>query len=313
MQTKLPFLILSCLVLSLSLPATAQVLDPNPPEDPDWNVNKIIVNRIIQKALEEDASGLFMAMLVEAGGDGFPGLMKDFGITDEQRKRLSERMEAAKPEWFDEIEENVLDPMEKKALKDENYVLTKEEGAVLDGLVTAIFDAANSATAEVLTAEQIQQMDGMLLALTGSLESPFFNERHMAALEMTEEQKGKFKEIDESMKPGRDKMVDECVTKVGEMLKSGKFEFSKLTAVLATFKNYSRELKKRRMAVLTDAQIAKAARLGKMPKSLSMVNLLPQWTPGPDSWRPGMPIPGQERQEQNKRGNFPRPQVENEN
>jgi Ni/Co efflux regulator RcnB len=35
------------------------------------------------------------------------------------------------------------------------------------------------------------------------------------------------------------------------------------------------------------------------------------WAPGPDSWRPGDPIPEEYREERNKRGNFPRPRIEN--
>jgi Ni/Co efflux regulator RcnB len=177
----------------------------------------------------------------------------------------------------------------------------------LGGYVTVAFDIATKAMTETLTAEQIQKIDGMMLALTGGLESPFLNERHMDALDMTDEQKAQFKAINEKMKEGRDRMIDEHVTKAGESLKSGKFEYTKVTAMLAAFKNYSRELKRLRSDVLTDAQIAKMRSLARMPRSLSVFNnLMPQWEPGPNSWKPGDGAPEQYREERSRGRGFPR-------
>jgi hypothetical protein len=113
----------------------------------------------------------------------------------------------------------------------------------------------------------------------------------MAALEMTNEQKAKFKAINEATKPGRDKMIADVSEKIAEMLNTGKFNFKDMVAVLSQFKDFTRDLKKRRMEVLTSAQIAKVGQLSKLPKSFSIFNLLPQWLPDANSWKPGDPLP----------------------
>jgi uncharacterized protein (DUF1778 family) len=38
-----------------------------------------------------------------------------------------------------------------------------------------------------------------------------------------------------------------------------------------------------------------------------------EWTPGPNSWQPGDPIPEKYRQERQTRGNFPRPKEQQQN
>jgi hypothetical protein len=229
-----------------------------------------------------------MIMLFCAGMSDF---QEEFGISKEQIKRMQELMEAARPMNFNEIGEKVFDPMLRKVLRDANYVPNEEEEATIAGLIKGIFEAANTTMTDTFTDEQIQKMDGMILAVMSGLESPFFNERHMAALDMTDEQKEKFRKISEDTKPGREKMVAEIVTEMEKMLKDGKISYNGLIAVLAEFKDFSRDLKQRRSEVLTPAQIAKVRTLSKMPKSLSLTNLLPQWMPGADSWKPGDPLP----------------------
>ncbi|MCL2710181.1 MAG: hypothetical protein FWE95_04805, partial [Planctomycetaceae bacterium] len=64
------------------------------------------------------------------------------------------------------------------------------------------------------------------------------------------------------------------------------------------------ELRDRRRAVLTPAQIARAASLSRLPRFLSPFNLLQQWVPGPGSWRPGDAIPVQIQEP--RRSRFPR-------
>jgi hypothetical protein len=82
--------------------------------------------------------------------------------------------------------------------------------------------------------------------------------------------------------------------------------FMDMIAAFTKFREYSVELRKRRSAILTDAQIAKVRTLQRLPRSLSLFNLLPQWVPGPGSWRPGDPIPVQQQQPTPRLRPFPR-------
>jgi Spy/CpxP family protein refolding chaperone len=295
------------LFLLLSLFAVAQELDVKKTvERPEWALQKIFIDRTIRATLESDPSG--MIMLFCAGMSDF---QEEFGITKEQIERMQELMQAAKPINFDEIGEKVFDPMLRKVVRDANYVPNEEEEAAIAGLIKTLFDAANTTMAEAFTDEQIQKMDGMLLAVMSGLESPFFNERHMAALDMTDEQKEKFRKINEDTKPGREKMIAGIVTEIEKMLKDGKISYNGLTAVLAKFKDFSRDLKQRRSEVLTPAQIAKVRTLSKLPKSLSVFNLLLQWMPGANSWKPGDPLPeGVVKPPPQPAGSFPRTETE---
>jgi hypothetical protein len=294
---KKPFL-LAALFLLLPLFAIAQEIDPvEIPEDwerREQTQTRLIINPAIRASFETDPSGFFLMLLAappDRGATYLPGFKEEFGISEEQVERLYELIEAAEPENLGEIEEEILDPMLEKVLKDANYVPNEEEDAALDLLCKSVLEACNSVTTEACTAEQIQKMDGMILALTGGLESPFFNERHMAALDMTAEQKEKFKAINEATKPGREKMIAALSAEVEKMVVDEKFSFKGLIAALAEFKDFSRDLKNRRSEVLTPAQIAKVKTLTKLPKFLSLTNLLPKWAPSADSWKPGDPLP----------------------
>jgi hypothetical protein len=150
-------------------------------------------------------------------------------------------------------------------------------------------------------------MDGMMLALTGGLESPFFNERHMDAIDMTDAQRAQFQAIDEALKPERDVMIAALSKEVIRMTESGDISFNGLVAAFSQFRGFSRELRQRRMGVLTTAQIAQVRQLSRLPQFLSIRNLLPQWMPGPGSWQPGDPIPAGYLQRRQERGRFPRP------
>jgi hypothetical protein len=156
-------------------------------------------------------------------------------------------------------------------------------------------------------------MDGMMLAMTGGLESPFFNERHMAALDMTDEQKEKFLKINEETKSEREKMISEISAEVEKMYSVDDIKFTnKFAAAMMKCREYQKMLKKRRMEVLTDAQIAKAAKLAKAPKFMSVSNLLPTWVPGANSWKPGDPLP-EETVPEPVRRKFPREEWEIKN
>ena len=273
----------------------------------DMAVNMIMVERAIRTTFEEDPSGFFMVTLAMAGRDFLPGFEQEFGITEEQIEWVREAGRTAQPDNFDEIVANVLNPMVDKIARDANYVLTENEEATINSMFKHVFEVSNAVVLESFTDEQIQKLDGMILALTGGLESPFFNERHMAAIEMTDEQRAQFKAIDEALKPERDQMIAALSKEVIRMTESGEISFNGLVAAFSQFRGFSRELRQRRMAVLTAAQIAKVRQLTRLPDFLSMRSVLPQWMPDANSWRPGDPLPGGAAPQQ-QRGNFPRPQ-----
>jgi hypothetical protein len=128
----------------------------------------------------------------------------------------------------------------------------------------------------------------------------------MAALDMTGEQKEKFKAINKETTPERDKMIADVYTEVEKMFKKGELNFNGFVASLAAFKGYSKELKQRRSEVLTESQIAKVRTLSKLPRFLSIANLLPQWMPSANSWKPGDPLPAGVVPPQPVRARFPR-------
>ena len=299
------------LIFLLALSATAQEADqPQPTHDPGRAMFGLMIDRFMNATFEEDPSGTFMLLMaagpVMVAGPGeelLSGFRKEFGITDEQRERLDETMQGRKPENMEEVDK-WFEAVESKITEDVHYVLNEDEVAVIDLLARYILQAANASVAEALTDEQIQKMDGMILAITGGIESPFFNERHMAAINMTEEQKAQFKTINDELKPERAKMIAAFRTEVERMMDRNEISFQGVIAAISQLRGFSGELKKRRMAILTEAQIAKIKTLSKLPSSFSVLNLLPQWIPGPDAWQPGqdMPLQLQER----RGGRFPR-------
>ena len=235
----------------------------------------------------------------------FPGAKKEFGFTDEQIKRFDEYMRAAEPEDFRDFDA-MMDGVKEKVAADPNYVLTEKEDVAIASMAGYIFTETNKAAVVAeFTDEQFQKADGMMLAMTGGLESPFFNDRHMTALDMTDEQKEKFKKINEETKPEREKLIAGISIEVEKMVSTNTLNTKELLAVIAKFRELQKTLKKRRMEVLTEAQIAKAAKLAKAPKFMSVSNLLPKWQPNENSWKPGDPVPGGGAPPRTP-GNFPR-------
>ena len=304
--------LLAVLLLLLPLSAIAQEIEVGELSDSDLALTKFMVGRYMRTALEEDPSGLFMFLLTMYGDELLPDFRKEFGITDEQMQHMSDSMGARDMSDPDNMDETVfmrIDAVVEKIL-DGNYELSEDEDAALEAGLKYTFDEANSVVADALTDEQLQKMDGMILALTGGLESPFFNDRLMTAIDMTDEQKEQYKAINEETKPGREKMIAGVSKKIEDMLKSGKFNFKDIIAVLSQFKEFTGDLKKRRMEVLTAAQIAKVRQLAKLPKSFSLFSLLPQWVPDENSWKPGNPLPEGVKPVPLPLGNFPRKEME---
>ena len=273
----------------------------------DRMMMEFMIPRLITAAFEEDPSGILMALLAVEGEYLLPGFVEEFGITREQIDRVDELMISAEPENMEALETLFDSIVERIMANPDDYAITEEEGAVLDAFFKHALQAGNVAITEAFTDEQIQKLDGMILALTGGLESPFFNERHMAAIEMTDEQRAQFKAIDEALKPERDQMIAALSKEVIRMTESGEISFNGLVAAFSQFRGFSRELRQRRMDVLTAAQVTRVRQLTRLPDFLSVRNLLPQWIPGPGSWQPGDPLPEGAVPRQPQPRNFPRP------
>jgi len=236
----------------------------------------------------------------------FPNFKKEFGITDEQIAKLHESMrDMPKPEGV----EAVFKALEQKLDEDINYIPTEAEEAEIESAFRAIFENLDSVAANAFSDEQIQKMDGMMFGLTGGLESLMLGEKHLLALELTNEQKEQFKAINKEIKPERDKMLADLSAEMQKMMKVGKINFKELEAFGLQFKGFAEDLKQRRIEILTESQLAKAATLSKPPKFLTaspIGMMLPQWVPGPNSWKPGDGAPEPNQPERNRRRGFPR-------
>jgi Spy/CpxP family protein refolding chaperone len=310
-MSKHPFLALLVLFLLTPFLAAQQAVEENDDDAANLRIGEFFLNRATPTFFEKDSSGIMMLALAGAPDATVEKIREELGITEEQRDRVNEFMQAAKPENFEETQK-VIEGMFQNLAKNSKYVPSEEELTAFDSLRDYMFDTTNACATEVFSAEQIQRADGMILALSGGLESPLFNERHMAALNMTEEQKKQFAQINEELKPERDKMIAGISATLLEKVKSksADFGFKDLVGMLSKFKAYTKELKKRRMAVLTASQVSKVKTMSQLPKALSIANLLPQWAPDADSWKPGDPLPEGFVPENKESRPFPRAEKE---
>ena len=201
--------------------------------------------------------------------------------------------------------------MDKKLDGDITYVMNEAEEVATEKMFRSVCDQLNETWAETLTDEQTQGLNNMVVAMTGGLQSPFLNERHMDALELTDEQKALFKKINEETKPERDKMFTPLEAEINKMVETGKISVDGVLNTMSKFRELGLTLKKRRLEVLTRSQLAKAREMARLPKSMtfSVFDVLPKWAPGPNSWKPGDPMPVEVKPIQP--GKFPR--IENQN
>ena len=260
------------------------------------DVERAIFERItgmfIGAAFDTDPSGILTLMLASSPASErvLPGFRGMLGITEEQVQQLRYLMDSKAPENVNELEP-VLQGIMESIQNDPDYVLTDEESATFDWMLKYALEAANDSVAEALTDEQIQRIDGAILALTGGIESPFFNERHMAALEMTDEQREQFNAINGALQSDRDKMIAAISREMVKMAESGDVSFQGLLTALSSFRQFTQELRRQRMAVLTDEQIAKVRELSRLQNLVPPSNARQQWMPDAGSWQPGDPLP----------------------
>jgi Spy/CpxP family protein refolding chaperone len=298
------------LLVVSSLSAIAQIENGFFPEfnEKDQARFRIIVPSTLRAMFDGgDRSGALITLLTEM--PVFPVFKEEFGITPEQRSQFNNAVN--KPELMpEELRALVEKPMKYIANIDEylDYVLTEEEEAELDMAYNAGFEYMNMRAAETYTEEQMQRLNNVVFGITGGLQSPFLNERHMDTLEMTDEQKEQFKKINEETKPERDKMVASFDADLQKMIKTGKMSVNDFFRAMSKFQTLGSTLKKRRSEVLTSSQLAKAREMARLPKSMtfSVFDVLPKWQPGPNSWKPGDPLPEGIVPPAPRRGNFPR-------
>jgi Spy/CpxP family protein refolding chaperone len=214
----------------------------------------------------------------------------------------------------------VFKALEQKLDEDINYVPSEEVEAEMDSAFREIFDSLESAAVNVFSEDQIAKMDSTMFGMMGGLASPFLGEKHMAGLELTDAQREQFRVIDKELAQERDKMIAELSTEMKKAFKAGKLNLKDLEDFGQQFKELMDNLQKRRSAILTEEQLAKAAELSKPPKFLTVspftqmaTQRLQQWVPNFNSWKPGDPVPEQPQQERRtgrSRG-FPRGNAEN--
>ena len=290
------FLVALLLVLPLLALAQEDDLDLDKQEDiPEeaQAVFRAVFNPVMRAMLEEgaDRTGVLIPFLLEA--PIFPGLKEELEITDENMKQFRETMQALMKAADLEEQPEVINKLEKGITEDPNYVPSEEDTAELESLFGLVFDHMNEAATATFTEEQMQRLDNAIFGITGGLQSPFLNERHMDTLGMTDEQKAQFNKINEETKPERDKMIASFDAEIQKMVKTGKMSMKDFLSAFSKFRELGTTLKKRRSAVLTSVQLAKVKEMAKLPKSmtLSAFNLFPSWAPDANSWKPGDAVP----------------------
>jgi len=275
--------------LLLSLSAIAQDFNiPLPMGEKERAMASFVVGPAMRTVFEGDRSGFFMLGL--AVNPIFPGFKTEFGITNDQVNEVMNTFRSMESEGINASFGAVM----KKLDEDINYIPTEEEEAEFETLFREMFDKMDAIAVNTFSEEQVKKMDGMMFGLAGGLESPFLNEKHMVALKLTDEQKEKFKAINEDTGPERERIFADLGAEMKQMFRSGKVNFKDLEAVGVKFKEFADDLKKRRSEVLTESQLAMVTELSKPPKFITASPfgmMMPKWMPGPNSWKPGDPLP----------------------
>jgi len=168
---------------------------------------------------------------------------------------------------------------------------------------------------ENLTPEQVKKVQEFHIATMSETEYVFPS--MFEALDLSDEQRKQFDEIQKEMRPEFEEHID-------KMIDYWEKPLSEKGPVRASGKELADKLKIRMFDVLTDEQWDRMIDLIDNPpdyvkkviaqmrkwkeESDSKNNGKPEeWAPGPNSWQPGDPIPEAYRQERKTRGNFPRP------
>jgi len=292
-------------------------------QDDDFDINKqedipeeaqaairVMVNPFMRAILEEgaDRTGVFISLMADNPLPMFASFKEELGITEEQLEQFNDYGEIWRETEEVAVLMNKLDDLFEKIEEDPNYIPTEEETTVLELITQSMVNTMNVAAEGIFTEEQMERSSNMLFAMTGGLQSPFLCEKHMDALEMTDEQRAKFKQINEETRPEREKMIAAFDAEIQRMTQTGKMSVKDFLGALSKFQQLGSTLKKRRTEVLTRAQLAKVTQMMKMPKSMtfSLLDFFSPWAPDANSWKPGDPIPGGIQMPVRPAGRFPR-------
>ncbi|MDR0328113.1 MAG: hypothetical protein LBI05_07460 [Planctomycetaceae bacterium] len=193
----------------------------------------------------------------------------------------------------------------------------------------------------ILTPEQQKRMNEALIANMGLL--PIVSPNMFEALNLTEAQKQRMKTLQKELEPDFEKHLESIANaqkkledwrsaeinkqegtqeekmRAADKKLAGDPEYKKILDEIQTMnKTFAARFKTAMFDVLTDVQWERLQELVDNPPDIAKIleeklregNAKSEasggWQPGPDSWKPGDPIPEQYRKERNQRGNFPR-------
>jgi hypothetical protein len=229
---------------------------------------------------------------------------EELGVTEEQVELIRKALlETANLENTKIAFQSVM----KKIEENSDYETTEEDQAALENALGSIFDGMNEICMNVFSREQMQKGNEMMFVMMGGLEASFLLEKPpLEALDLTGEQKEKLAALHQEFAPEKEKFLSEMEILMKKAVKNGKINLKDFEQFGEQFKETSDKVKKRTAEILTEEQLAKATELtAHPPKFLNpFMNILPDWLPGANSWKPGDDIPGTAK-EKRKRKPFP--------
>jgi Ni/Co efflux regulator RcnB len=276
---------------------------------------------------------------------GDPSVRSAWGISDEQNQQMTNHLIAAIEVINEDIHPFVIKVQTGE--KDGNStteismhstdlnVTMAEVKAFIEKTTVLMAGAAINALRDGLTPEQWQKLDESQLANMG--EMPIISPSAFAALDLTAEQRQEMEKIKKELAPEFEKTLDKWADghfALQIMSDTKDTERKKIIEEMQTQgRAFSTKFRTRMFDVLTDEQWQRLQKLIDNPPEHALVfrkklrKLLGSseegengketekanvWVPGPNSWKPGDPIPDAYRQERSTRGNFPRPKSKSE-
>jgi len=213
-----------------------------------------------------------------------------------------------------------------------------------EGETRLIMTSFSNAVSDNLSMEQKQKYREMQLTLMGEL--PIISPDMFEVLNLTDEQRQEMENIKKELEPEFEKLLEDIANnvlmfsnlliskqegladskdKTDEAMKKIREnpEFKRIhEEIRSRGQVFASQFKTKMFDVLTDEQWKRLQGLIDHPSELANIILKKLkeergeseegesseggWQPGPNSWRPGDPIPEAYRQERNTRGNFPR-------
>ena len=222
-------------------------------------------------------------------------------------------------------------------------IMADRGGGTGERLNALLMEVWSDAIDEALTPEQRQRVGESQLAMMGN--RPIVSPSLFEVLNLTDAQREQMEAIKRELEPEFERHLDDYVRdqiflqnklhvereKQGFVFNEAPETRERLRAISAQvsespeFRRVSEEMRSRNSAfstqfqtrmldVLTDEQWERLQYLVDNPPHLAHRRVLEQprresdvWVPGADSWRPGMPIPEEYRQQRNLDRRFPRP------